>query len=132
LKHVKHVKYRGWEYAYPEDALADQWPRVAQGPDEQWAYPHYTDERWLTARVIYGKKGKTTNGNYSDRLWQWDSKAAERAGEACKGLTPRTARFMETWLSAYHGRKVILRYAMGGVNHSSGYEYYFYGYDWAE
>lgn len=107
---------------------------VATSIDQVLAYPHYSDERWREAQLIYGKKCKCDNGNYSDRLWQWDSVAAERASAACKaaGVAGRTVRSWETWLSAYHERPVIVRYILGGSNWSTGYEYYFIGYDWKE
>lgn len=67
---------------------------VASSPDHVLAYPHYLDERWNEARLIYGKQCKTDECNYSDRLWQWNYEAAERAGQICKekGETKRTAR----------------------------------------
>lgn len=107
---------------------------VATSPDQVLAYPHYSDERWREAQLIYGKKVKCDNGAYSDRLWEWDYEAAERGSAACKeaGLTNRTAHMWETWLSAYHERPVTVRYIMGGSNWSTGYEYYFIGYDWAD
>lgn len=107
---------------------------VASGPDQALAYPHYTDDRWNTAQLIYGKEQRCTAVNYSDRLWQWDHEAAERAGEACKAakLPNNTARWTEAWLSAYHGKPVTLRYIMAGCNVSTGYAYYVYGYDYQE
>lgn len=107
---------------------------VATSPDQQLSYPHYSDERWRTAQLIYGRECSTTECNYSDRLYQWDSAAYDRATAALRdhaGLRPRTARYIEAWLSAYHGRPVLLRYIMGGVNLATGYEYYVYGYDYA-
>lgn len=105
---------------------------IASGPDQVLAYPHYSDDRWLHPKLIYGQQRKTDECNYSDRLWEWDYEAAERASAACEeqGLTPRTARWTEAWLSAYHGKPVTLRYILGGCNWSSGYEYYVYGYDY--
>ena len=106
---------------------------IASSPDQILAYPHYSDDRWRTAQLIYGRECKTVECNYSDRLWQWDWAAAERASEVCKaaGMTPRTARWTEAWLSAYHGKPVLLRYIMGGSNLATGYGYYVYGYDYA-
>lgn len=104
---------------------------VATSPDQALAYPHYSDERWHTAQLIYGEKQHTTECNYSDRLWQWDREAAERASAACKDIRARTARHTEAWLSAYHNRPVTLRYIMAGCNLATGYEYYVYGYDYA-
>lgn len=103
---------------------------VATNEDQTFAYPHYSDERWRTPQLIYGREQKCANVEYSDRLWQWDYEAGVSAGIACKGLAPRTARWTQAWLSAYHGRPVVLRYIFGGCNLATGYEYYVYGYDW--
>jgi hypothetical protein len=105
---------------------------VASSINETLAYPHYSDERWERPQLIYGRECKTAECNYSDRLFQWDHTAAERASEACKKakLNQRTAKQVETWLSAYHDRPVKLRYILGGCNLSSGYPYYVYGYDY--
>lgn len=107
---------------------------IATSPDQTLAYPHYSDERWNKAQLIYGRECKTDTCNYSDRLWEWDYAAAKRASETCKaaGLQTRTARWVEAWLSAYHGRPVVLRYILGGTNWATGYEYYVYGYDYAQ
>lgn len=104
---------------------------AASSPSAVLPYPHYTDEYWNTARLIWGQECKTAECNYSDRLWQWNYEAAERAGQAVKGM-PDTAARAEKWLSAYHERPVILRYIMAGCNASSGFAYYVYGYDYAE
>jgi hypothetical protein len=107
---------------------------IATSPDQVLAYPHYSDDRWRTAQLIYGRECRTTEGNYSDRMWEWDHKAAERASVACKAavLDLRTARGVEAWLAAYHQRPVVLRYIMAGCNLATGYEYYFYGYDYTD
>src|SRR5689334_7504705 len=99
--------------------------------DTTLAYPHYSDERWREAHLIFGAKQKTNNSAYSDRLWEWNYEAAQRASETCKaqGLKPNTARWAEAWLSAYHNKPVALRYIYAQVNWSNGYPVYFYGYD---
>lgn len=102
---------------------------VAHSKTQVLSFPHYSDDRWRTAQLIYGAQGKTDECNYSDRLWQWDSEAAQRGSEAAKGMG-RTAAMWETWLSAYHQRPVVVRYILGGTNWSSGYEYYVLGYDY--
>lgn len=104
---------------------------VATSLDQVLAYPHYSDERWSDAQLIYGKKCKCDEVNYSDRLYQWDSESAQRASNVLKeaGLNARTARGIQVWLTEYHQRPVIIRYIMGGTNWSSGYAYYVYGYD---
>jgi hypothetical protein len=108
--------------------------RITTSPDETLAYPHYTDRRWDRPQLIYGKECKTDECNYSDRLWEWDYETAYGASEACrlKGITPRTAWWVEAWLSEYHQKPVTLKYILGGCNLATGYEYYVYGYDYQE
>ena len=106
---------------------------IARTPDQILAYPHHTRmDIWGTARLIYGEKQKTDQGNYSDRLWEWDYNAGDRASAACnkQGLTRRTARQWEAWLSTYHDRPITLVYIMAGSNHATGYDYYYLGYNW--
>lgn len=104
---------------------------VATNENQTLAYPHYSDERWRTPQLIYGRECKCANVNYSDRLWEWDYEAGVSASTACKnlGLQSRTAGWTQAWLSTYHGRPVVLRYILGGSNLATGYEYYVYGYD---
>lgn len=117
----------------------DRWVRVPRTPpaitdlDYPLPYPHYTDRRWQTAQLIWGRECKVTMCNYSDRLWQWDYTAAQQASKTCRdaGLRPDTARWTEAWLTRYHGRPVVLRYIMAGCNAATGYAYYVYGYDYA-
>lgn len=105
---------------------------VASRSDQVLAYPHYSDERWDTAQLIYGRECKTNECNYSDRLYQWDYEAADRASKSCKeaGLDQRTAQGIEAWLGFYHQKPVKLRYIFGGSNRANGYPYYVYGYDY--
>lgn len=101
----------------------------ATSKEQTLAYPHYSDERWRNAQLIYGTQGKTDEGAYSDRLWQWNYEAAKRASEATKGMG-RTAAMWEAWLSEYYQRPVVVRYILGGVNWSTGYDYYYVGFDY--
>jgi len=101
----------------------------ATSKDQVLACPHYSDERWRDAQLIYGTQGKTDEGAYSDRLWQWNYEAAERASAATKGMSDSAARW-EKWLSEYYQRPVVVRYILGGVNWSSGYNYYYVGFDY--
>lgn len=82
----------------------------------------------------FDKAPKTDECNYSDRLQQWNYEASEAAAKQCaaEGVAPRTARWIERYLSLYHEKPVTLRYVLGGCNLSSGYEYYVYGYDYAQ
>lgn len=125
------MKNRDFPFSFDLNDYRVEPPRpVAHGPDDPLPYVHYSNDYWNTARLVYGKEQKCTNGAYSDRLWQWDSKAAERAGQNVKDM--RTPRQHEQWLSAYHDKPVVLRYIMAGCNLATGYTYFFYGYDWAD
>lgn len=116
-----------WDMDIPE--LAERYAPMARSKNTPLPYPHYTNDYWNTARLIYGTECTTQECSYSDRLWQWDYAAAERASEAVKGQ-PDTAARAEAWLSAYHGKPVVLRCILAGCNVSSGYAYYVYGYDY--
>lgn len=109
--------------------LARESTRVSQDKDAQLPYPHYTDERWNKAQLVFGSECKTQECSYSDRLYEWDYKAADKADDACKGMDRTVAR-IEKWLEVYHGKPVNVRCVYAGVNRSSGYPYYVYGYDY--
>jgi hypothetical protein len=105
-------------------------------PEAQLAYPHYSDLKWRSPQFIYLKAGidrsrKSRNGEYSDRLAQWDADADKRGREAVKanGTKFRSAKNIHLYLEAYYQKKVDLLAIQGGVNMSSGYEYYVYYYD---
>ncbi len=112
--------------------LIEDAPRgpMAHSKDAPLPYPHYTDDYWNTARLVYGKEQRCQEVNYSNRFWQWDWDAADKAGKACKEMEDTPAR-AEKWLSVYHGKPVMLRYIMAGCNVATGYAYYVYGYDYA-
>lgn len=103
-------------------------PSVPQSLDAPLPYPHYTEERWNREQLIWGKVEKATHVNYSDRLWEWDREAAQRAGKAVP-TAYQTARSIQQWLSVYYGKPVTLKYVYAGCNASSGYPYWAYGYD---
>lgn len=103
--------------------------------DSQLAYPHYSNPIWREPRLIYLKKGVDSKAefqrvDYSDRLEQWDSEADKR-GKAAKtnGTSYRSAMNVHLYLEAYYQQKVDLFAIAGGVNLSSGYEYYVYYYN---
>lgn len=102
-----------------------------QSKTMQLSYPHYSDQRWNSPQLIYGKECKVQNIEYSDRLWERNWKKAADAADQCKdeGLQPRTVVWIERWLSIYHDRAVVVKFVHGGCNVSSGYEYYIYGYN---
>lgn len=103
-------------------------PQVSQDKSAILPYPHYTDSRWNTMRLVFGTEQKTDECAYSDRLYQWDSAAARKADDACKGMD-RTVKQIEKWLSVYHDKPVTVRSVYAGVNQSSGYAVWMYGYD---
>ena len=92
-------------------------------------YIHYTDPYWNEARTIWGNEEKGLVYEYSDRLQGWDYNkdkiAREKTSKKIKDYTPE---WIQLYLSLYHGKKVELRHVMGGVNVSTGYTYYVFGY----
>lgn len=103
--------------------------------------PHYSDARYASGKThtLFGK-GDPRSGDaslsyeYSDRLWQWDYAKMERAGEAAtKSGAPRNSpHWWQEALSHFHDRPVTLHHVIGGVNVSNGYEYYVFGFRFAD
>lgn len=119
------------EYRHPRQSR----PRpMAYSLSDALPYIHYSDEYWNSAQLIYGAECKTEYVNYSDRLWELDYSAAERAEQACKAaeIHFNTPAWHERFLSEYHGKPVQLKYMQGGTNRATGYTYYVYGYDLEE
>lgn len=95
--------------------------------------PHYTDSHFKTARTVWGAEENGISYDYSDRLWEWDYDKAKAASEAASiHARPRTAQWFQDYLSAYHGKPVILRHIMAGFNLGNGYPYQVFGYRFAE
>jgi hypothetical protein len=95
--------------------------------------PHYSDRRFQSGKehTLYGRQEPGLHYVYSDRIWQWDYAKAERASAAATeahGPIVSTPQWYETYLSAYFGIPLDLAHIIGGVNVSSGYEYYAFGY----
>ena len=70
--------------------------------------PHYTDERFGHAQVIFGRDAKGLEYVYSDRLYEWDYHKAERAVQVANAseAKPRTCRWYEIYLSAYFEKPI--------------------------
>lgn len=96
-------------------------------------HPLYSDSRYHYGKtqVLWGRKEKGLEWNYSDRLWQWDYDKAKKASEvaSASGALQNTAGWHEAYLNAYFEKKTIeLRCIIGGCNVATGYAYYVYGY----
>ena len=94
--------------------------------------PHYTDERFRGGRehTLYGASKPGLAYEYSDRLWQWDYDKAQAASATAteRGFANGSPAWYEDYLSTYHGKPVELLHIIGGVNASSGYEYFVFGF----
>lgn len=103
--------------------------------DDHLPYPHYSNPQWNTEQVIFGDdRAPAENRTYSDRLFQWDSKAADHADRVCStnGIRHGTPRWHQAWLSAYHQRPVTLVFIAAVCHAASGFTIYAYGYNFAE
>jgi len=96
--------------------------------------PHYTEDYFKEARVVFGSKENGLGYDYDDRLWQHDYEKHEKAWEeACNSkFTKYSANFYEFYLSKYFDKKVHLGCVMAGVNRSNGYPYVVFGYKFVD
>lgn len=107
-------------------------PRVPQGWDEPlYVTPHYSNPAFQRSAVtVWGKEADDLFYNHDDRLWQADytkhQAAVKTANES--GAKPKTARWYQTYLSAYFGKPLQLGHVMAGVNKSNGFPYVVFGY----
>jgi hypothetical protein len=105
--------------------------------------PHYTDDRFKTARTVYlargykleGDDGETVKGahyNYSDRYRLWfTSDLIDAAWDAAKAIdkSVSTAAAIEAFLRHVHqDPELKLVHIMAGFNVSNGFDYQVYGY----
>lgn len=92
--------------------------------------PHYTDDRFKHPQTIFGAERKGIHYDYSDRLYEWDyTKAREAEKIASKsGAAPKSCKWYEAYLSAYHGKEATIYHILAGWNLSSGYSYMVFGY----
>ena len=77
--------------------------------------------------------GKEVNGDYSDRLFQFDSAKYDRCcmsafGNKGQYFGDRDPKAIQQFLSLYHERPQLrLEYVIEGCNPSSGYPYWVFG-----
>jgi hypothetical protein len=69
-------------------------------------------------------------GEYADRLYQWDRDKAYAAQEHAKaeGHKQNTAAYIQAWLSDYYGTPVALHGIKAGVQAFNGYPWYWYAF----
>jgi hypothetical protein len=111
--------------------------RHTEDLDADLAYPHYSCPVFSKGRdgkVIFGQDDSSRQGEYADRLRDWDSKKANEADEQCKadGLTRDTARRRQRWLTVYYGRPVRLLGIVAGYQPYDGYPWYFYQFEFCD
>lgn len=89
--------------------------------------PHYTEDLFRHAQVIFGERGMGKHCAYSDRLMQWDYEAHKRAWEyANENCRRSTGRWYQEYLRAYYNNEGIeVTCIMSGHNLSNGYPYQF-------
>lgn len=98
------------------------------------AYAHYSDERFKREQLVYlgcpVSELEELSWDYSDRLYGWDFQKARSAEESAKieGHKPRTAAWMEVFLSHFYDDAFELKAIATGFNLNSGYDYFVYGY----
>jgi len=125
---------RWWRGQMPYREMRESGPSVANR-NTPIHRPHYSDERFARGRehTLFGATSKGLTYEYSDRLWQWDYDKAQRSSGWATSDHPwarnGSPAWWEIYLSAYFDRPWLsLRHIIGGVNVSSGYEYYIFGF----
>jgi hypothetical protein len=101
---------------------------------------HYTDDRFLNAQTIFGRRKKRGGYDYSDRYSMWDSQRgtnrwseghdlarAESEKDDCNWSAGSVA-YYEMVLSHFHQKKTHIDHVLTGFNWSSGYSYLVFGY----
>lgn len=92
-------------------------------------YPHYTNEHYRHARVIWGKNEQGLKWDYSDRLYEWNPTKYDKAVEiANKKAKSRTAQWVEIFLSEYYHLSCKIICIQAGFNWSNGFPYQIFGY----
>lgn len=93
--------------------------------EPQLEYPHYTNDKWSEACVIWGCKAGASEWFYSDRM----SNNRDRHRAARKAAEPHhnnTASWWEAYAAAYYpGYRLVCLQA--GSNLSNGYPYWVVG-----
>jgi len=103
--------------------------------DSKWVDPNKRNEKWThpysyseffhfgSRRIV---EGRGVDGEYSDRIWQWDYDKAERLWKEHVGTRWELAgaKKLSAFLSAFHGRPVRVVALAEGCNISNGYPYF--------
>ena len=97
--------------------------------------PHYSDKNYKHVQLLYLKDGDQShllNGAvqwvYSDRVYQWDRSKADKAHTiALKDGSYPSVRYMRAFIREFYDGKYECVVVAGGVNLSSGYEYFVFG-----
>lgn len=100
----------------------------------QYWDPHYTNPIFRDGdQTIFGEERDGICYDYSDRIVQWDYKKADEAATVANQYeTPRTAAWVELYLSYFYGEDCTVHHIVAGVNRSNGYPYRAYGYTMKE
>jgi len=97
--------------------------------------PNYSDTNYEHVQLLYledGDRSHLKDGAvgwvYSDRVYQWDREKVDKANEIAlkEGAYP-SVRYMKAFIREFYDGKYECVAVAGGVNHSSGYEYFVFG-----
>lgn len=118
------VERTPWGKERPDNSV-----RSTNDANQPLPYPAWTDERFFEEQTVFGGHEDGLTYEYEDRLCEWDGeKAREAKGVANMKAGPRTARWYSAFLSAYHGRAVVVKHVTVHINRSNGYPVYCLGY----
>ena len=91
--------------------------------DVKLPFIHYT-ARDTSERDVWGSARPGLFYNYDDRVFSADARITANAS----GAQSNTPRWWTAYLTAFHGKPVILEHIRAGVNRSNGYMYLVFGY----
>lgn len=94
--------------------------------------PHYTDEHYRTARLIWGSED-VKFWNYSDRIVEWYGQKAREAWEQAvnEGFPTQSSAHVQRYLQIIHeDDELELIGIMAGHNLATGYPYQVFGYNY--
>lgn len=93
-------------------------------------YPSWSDPKFQTAQDIFGHEEKDIHYVYSDRLYEWDPQKAKDSERIVneKGISGKTGRWYQEYLSAYFGKEVEIVNIKSGCNVATGYPYLVFGF----
>lgn len=111
--------------------------RMRRDPGSKWVDPNRTDEKFshpysYSEFFLFGSRAiiaKTKGADYSDRLWEWDYKKADKLWKRYvnTGWAKATEKQLSRFISAYHGkgyRGLTVVALAEGCNPSNGYPYW--------